>query len=88
MVGQTNNYVTYIDKIKNPAKPTEPFAIEKKEDKRLEVLYQAYTKISFYKTKKEQGYPNFRYCKNYYNKIYHVSTKGLLLIRDLSYFLL
>ena len=48
MVGQTNNYVTYIDKIKNPAKPTEPFAIEKlKEDKRLEVLYQAYTKISF-----------------------------------------
>ena len=47
MVGQTNNYVTYIDKIKNPAKPTEPFMIEKlKEDKRLEVLYQTYNKIS------------------------------------------
>ena len=33
MVGQTNNYVTYIDKIKIH-KTTEPFAIEKlKEDK-------------------------------------------------------
>ena len=65
MVGQTNNYVTYIDKIKNPAKPTEPFTIEKlKEDKKLDFLYQAYTKISFYKTKKKRTrIPNLRYCK-------------------------
>ncbi len=82
MVGQTNNYVTYIDKIKNPAKPTEPFAIEKlKEDKRLEVLYQAYTKISiFTKRKKEQGYPNLRYCKVFTIRLSCIN-KGLLLIR-------
>ncbi|MEZ7508204.1 LptF/LptG family permease [Cloacibacterium sp. Arc13] len=70
MVGQTNNYVTYIDKIKNPAKPTEPFAIEKlKEDKRLEVLYQAYTKISFLQNEKKNKDTQILDIVKYYNKI-------------------
>ena len=56
MVGQTNNYVTYIDRVKAPKnlKIEEPFNLNKiKEDKRLKILNDAYHKIEMVETEKK-----------------------------------
>lgn len=70
MVQQTNNYVSYIDKVKNAGKPTEPFKLEKlKKDKKLEVLFNAYNKIESLSKEKENRDTQIIDMIKYYNKV-------------------
>ena len=70
LVQQTNNYVSYIDKVKNAGKPTEPFKLEKlKEDKKLEVLFNAYNKIESLSKEKENRDTQIIEMIKYYNKV-------------------
>lgn len=70
LVQQTNNYVSYIDKVKNAGKPTEPFKLEKlKEKKKLEVLFNAYNKIESLSKEKENRDTQVVDMIKYYNKV-------------------
>lgn len=72
MVGLTNNYVSYIDKIKTKEKKIskEPFKLEKlKEDKRLQILSDAYNKIDMVIQEKKNKDTQLYELIKYYNKV-------------------
>lgn len=70
MVAMTNNYVTYIDKIPNKSKPTEPFKLEKlKPEMRMKVLFDAYNKIDFQQKEKANKDTQLIDMIKYYNKV-------------------
>jgi lipopolysaccharide export system permease protein len=72
MVGQTNNYVTYIDRVKAPKnlKIEEPFNLNKiKEDKRLKILNDAYHKIEMVENEKKNRDTQLYDIIKYHNKI-------------------
>lgn len=70
MVTQSNNYITYIDKVTNTAKPTEPFKLEKlKTEQRLKLLYDAYKKIDSQMKEKQNRDTQLIDMIKYYNKV-------------------
>ena len=70
MVTQSNNYVTYIDKVTNKQKPTEPFKLkELKPEKRLKVLFDAYNKVDSQLKEKANKDTQLIDMIKYYNKV-------------------
>jgi len=70
MVSQSNNYVSYIDKIPNKLKPIAPFELNKlKEKQRLKVLYDAYNKVDSQLKEKENKNTEIVEMVKYYNKV-------------------
>lgn len=70
IVGQSNNYVTYIDKVKTSGKPIEPFELDKlKQAKKLEVLFNAYNKIDGISKEKLNRDTQILEMIKYYNKV-------------------
>lgn len=72
MVGLTNNYVGYIDKIpnKDQKKSKEPFKLEKiNKEKRLQILSDAYNKIDMILQEKKNKDTQLYEIIKYYNKV-------------------
>ncbi len=70
IISQTNSYVEYIDKIKTKDKITQPYKIDTlKNEKKLDVLWNAYNKIESLKTGIDSNETGIRDTIKQYNKI-------------------
>lgn len=70
MISLTNNYVTYVDKIKPTKKPKEPFNLKKlKPELRLLVLNDAYNKVETHMREKENKETQIIEMIKYFNKV-------------------
>ena len=78
MISQSNNYVTFIDKVPNKQKPIPPFELNKlKEKQRLKVLYDAYNKVDSQLKEKENKNTEIVEIAKYYNKVIMYQQKIL-----------
>lgn len=69
-VSRTNNYITFIDRIKSKTKPVEAFDLNKqKEELKLKVLTDAYNKVDAQLKENEAKEPELIELIKYFNKV-------------------